>query len=538
MHQSGNSIHNANLQEFLDSAANAADLGQRQFFTPPNLAAVLTLPLAETHRELLADLHVGSGRLLRAAGATRGLGLDIDARVTRSLEVPDTAEWWKVLQADLTHWYPLACEADLSLPYIAINPPFSLKWHANRLAALRDSSIDAVAATAAAHPQTIDSTLASFLIALDRLHAWGEGFMVCNAATARRLIGDPEAPDPPALLRHVFLWLEIPNVAYENINTAFDTAVLYFSRSHGTHPDAAPRHVRAAAATPDAVRAALATRDNLQANRGRGFRYSYEMRPNGVLEKWNAVAGEYAARHRGRTPEWNIRLDERGRIRTYLTPFQETSVKLDRRLIQRLHSLDKQTPMGLCVTSTSRTALREAAQCGVWHIHPDVRLAIDRAVNEYEAEGAPFYRPNATQSLGWVDEHAALECSAPGIGSCRPGRPYPIQTALENTTWKTEKINLAGDRESVEYTGKELVVTLADEDEVSHHFHVRRDDAAIAPDTDREGRVTARHWHIADLIAHFVIPEVKDITDLRPEAYRSNLAALDRIEARVAARCA
>ena len=49
MKQSGNTIHNANLQEFLDSAANAADYGQRQFFTPPDLAAALCRPLASGH---------------------------------------------------------------------------------------------------------------------------------------------------------------------------------------------------------------------------------------------------------------------------------------------------------------------------------------------------------------------------------------------------------------------------------------------------------------------------------------------------------
>ena len=40
MKQSGNKIQNANLQEFLDSATNAAEQGQRQFYTPDRKSVV------------------------------------------------------------------------------------------------------------------------------------------------------------------------------------------------------------------------------------------------------------------------------------------------------------------------------------------------------------------------------------------------------------------------------------------------------------------------------------------------------------------
>ncbi len=219
MKQSGNTTQNANLQEFLDSAVNAAELGQRQFFTPPGIAAALFRPLPGIRKQLITDLHFGSGALARASGAIHALGLDIDARVTGELDEPADAKW-QVEQADLTHWYPIAVEADLQFPFITINPPFSLRWYADRLTALRESQVKEVAKAASKYGEHIDSTLASFLIALDRLLPLGEGFMVCNANTARRFLGEPYGPagDAPhtSLLKHVWLWLDIPGKIFEN----------------------------------------------------------------------------------------------------------------------------------------------------------------------------------------------------------------------------------------------------------------------------------------------------------------------------------
>ena len=238
MHQSGNTTQNANLQEFLDSAANAAEFGQRQFYTPPSIAAALFRPLPALRKHCICDLHFGDGSLAKASGSTLALGLDIDARVKNELKPPTDAAW-HVEQADLTRFYGIAAEAGLQFPFITINPPFSLRWYSDRLTALRDSHIDEVAAAAAAHPEQIDSTLASFLIALDLLLPYGEGFMVCNALTARRLFGQPDGPtgktraQHPDLMKYLYLWLEIPGRIFENQATDFPTAVLYFSRSHG-----------------------------------------------------------------------------------------------------------------------------------------------------------------------------------------------------------------------------------------------------------------------------------------------------------------
>jgi hypothetical protein len=530
MHHSGNSIHPASLQEFLDSAANAAEYGQRQFFTPPNLAAALCRPLPAGHKELVMDFQFGSGALAFAAASRHAIGLDIDIR-SKDITPPEGGEW-HVEQADITRWYPLAAEAGFTAPFILINPPFSLRWYSDRLAPLRQSAIPEVAAAAAAHPNQIDSTLASFLIALDLLSAEGEGFMVCNASTARRFFGDPNNfADKNPLRKFIWLWLDIPGAKFDGLTSEIDFAVLYFSRSHSHYAQGNPLYLESPAAHPEAVANTLFSESVFHAHKGSRIRFDHEARPKNTIERFHTVTREYHQRHCGSKPDWNIQLDAHGRIHTYLTPFQNCSKTLSRTLIAKLQAIDGQTPIQLCVTATSRTALREAMQCGVWRIHPEVETAIDAALAGFDKHGAPFYRPSSTQALGWVDELGELECLAPGIGTCGPGDRCPIETRIEKTTWKGDKINLAGEKEELAFNGEELLVIMSDPDGSKHHFHVRRDEENHADEIDpATNKVKTRHWPLATLIEHFKIPIPKDITSLRPDDYQRYLDHLGEIE--------
>ncbi len=578
MKQKGNTIGNSNLQEFLDSAANAADYGQRQFYTPPGIADALFRPLPALAKELVTDLHFGSGALARASGAKIALGLDIDSRVTGELETPENAEW-HVAPADLTQWYGVAHEAGLQFPYLAINPPFSLRWYSDRLTGLLDSTLPEVVRAYNEHRKDhIDSTLASFLIALDRMLPNGEGFMVCNAATARRFFGNPQEnpskinhethdeehegntdfvplrdfrgslPSPnggkhPELRKFVWLWLEIPGKIFDNQQTEFDTAVLYFSRSHGAasshQKSTTDNHqssilfLKSPAADTRAIEQTLMVPEVFTAHNGTRFKYPHEFSPHNVIQRFHTVNREYAERFRGTRPSWNISIDDKGRLKTYLTPFQHVSRRIPPALAQKLHELNGQTPVALCVTATTRTALREATECGIWRIHPAVHTAIAAAMADFDSQGAPFFTPSSIQALGWVDEFSTLSCQQPGIGSAMPGDACPIACSVEPTTWKGQRINLAGEGEDLEFHGKELLVKLTDPAGTAHHFHVRRDEAAQAPELNDQGRITAIHWHIADLITHFIIPTPRDITQLQPQRYQANLAMMDQLEARV-----
>ena len=190
----GQRLDGFNLQAVLDAGTNGADKGRQQFFTPPDVARALTAMLPRS-RACFVDLAMGAGSLLLGANAAENIGVDIDPRCARK---PDNAPGrWHTATADLTSLYPLLEEVNWQFDLCGLNPPFSVRWHKDRLTALSKSDCAAVARTfQRAGGDTIDSTLAMFLIALDRMTRAGEGYLICNESTAKRFFGDPDDPAP------------------------------------------------------------------------------------------------------------------------------------------------------------------------------------------------------------------------------------------------------------------------------------------------------------------------------------------------------
>lgn len=529
MKQQGNSINPGNIQHFADSAKNAIQLGQRQFFTPPPFAAALCSVFKNSIAEIATDFMAGSGHLLTACKRARLCGFDVDER-SAALAIPKSS----IYQADVTRWYPLASQADLKHDLLLLNPPFSLQWYLDRLAPLAASAVPGVKEAwqdARAKGEAIDSTLGTLLIALDLLSLYGEGMMICNADSARRLIGDPESETPAALLRNVWCWLDVPGAIYENQQSAFPTAVLYFSSSHGlgTRNGERPLYLHAPSADPATVERTLATAISARpfAFRGRSITSEYQKQDwDEFAPVWNAVRDEYAQLYHGAKPEYNLMLGPGGRIRTHLDPFRRAAYQHNRALLMAFQSMNGETPAALVVQQVSRAALKHATTSGTWRVQPELCAAVDAAIAAYESVRAPFYTPSPIQSLGWLDEESEIQCSKDGIPGFKSGRSYPLRTWIEETKWKDKRVNLAGDDEDLELTGNELVVALCDDDDNEHQFHVRRD--KNLPPTDRSG--TTHHLAQA-LVDHFAIPIPRDVAQVNPKAYQENLHKLDMLEA-------
>jgi hypothetical protein len=561
MHQQGNSINPGNIQHFADSAKNAIQLGQRQFFTPPDLAAVLCSVFKPTCAAIATDLMAGDLALLKAAKRAHSCGIDVDERITT---LPTRSA---VFQADVTRFYPLAEAAGLKHDLLLLNPPFSLQWWLSRLAPLAMSTAvgvkDAYAA-ALAKGDTIDSTLGTFLIALDSLSSYGEGLMICNGNTARRLIGDPENPAGHELLENVWAWLDIPGAVFEGQASAFPTAVLYFSASHGhgCATDRGPLYMQSPSADPGTVASTLATIISARpfAHCGRAITHEYQAQKWADFSPvWNAIREEYHQLHHGAKPAFNLSLLPDGTIRTFLDPFRRAAYVHNRELLNAFRGMAGESPAGLVVQQASRSALKHAMMCGSWRVDPALVAAVDAAIAAYESVRAPFYTPNEVQSLGWLDEESLITCAKPGIPGFHPGTAYPLRTWIADTGWQEKKRNLAGDKEDVALSGRELVVELTDSDGQPHRFHYRRADADDATDEDGEGAAPASHHrqrqrgrgrqryarpqhqapdmddgrnhHIQSLIDHFTIPIPRDVAQVNPAAYQANLARLDQLQA-------
>jgi hypothetical protein len=530
--QQGNTINPGNIQHFADSAKNAIQLGQRQFFTPPDLAAALCSVFRNLSTTIASDLMVGSGHLLAASGRPFTCGIDVDSRASSLLSSVSKSS---VYQADVTRYFPLAHAARLQHDLLLLNPPFSLQWYLDRLAPLAMATApgvkEAYQAACAAGP-TMDSTLATLLIALDSLSSCGEGLLICNADTARRLIGDPEGKSSTphsALLQNIWCWLDIPGAIYQDQQSPFPTAVLYFSASHGRGcpPDRLPLYLHAQSADPATVERTLATALSVRALSfcGRSILSSHQAQDwDRFKPLWNAVRSEYHQLHHGAAPDYNLMLGENGRIRTHLDPFRREAYVHNRDLLTAFQAMSGETPAALVVQQASRSALKHAMASGAWRVEPALSAAVEAAITAYEAVRAPFYTPGEVPSLGWLDEENEILCERSGIPGFRPGSAYPLRTWIEQTSWQDTRTNLAGDPEKLSLTGKELVIELLDDSQAPHHFHVRRDDAKPLS----EGRI--QHHYIQSLVDHFKIPMPRDVAQVNPAIYQLNLTRLAALE--------
>lgn len=535
MKQLGNKLDGQSLQPFLDSADNAAAMGQRQFFTPPGLAKALFLPLSRLNVQACVDLQHGNSTLLDASGAEHRLGIDIDARFNTGLSR---------YQADTTRWYPLAMQAGFRADLITLNPPFSLTWYADRLGDLATSTLPGIshafrdATNRAGH---IDSTAATLLMALTLLSDAGEGFMVCNASTARRLLGDPGSSilDPSAPLstvrRYVWTWLEIPGAIYEGQHHVFDTAVLYFSASHGraTTSDAAPFFLTAPSADPGTVQTTLAPvlASRSLFRRGRSVTASHESSSERTVATWKAIRDEIRRTEDPNKSGWNIWLHPDGTIARDLTTFQRLSI--DTRIIEMLNDLEGKHPAALVIQKPTRMALQEAVNSGIWRVHPAVTAAVRDAIARYHSVRAPFYPPNPVKSLGYLDEESAITCSKEGIPGIHVGDTCELRTWIEDTAWAGERLSLTGKKEELAYKGRELVVEIKGNDGTLHQFHYRRDEDLPETEKNEQTGTTTRHYPIEALTDHFEIPVPTDIAQLHPQEFQAFTAHLHLIEDRI-----
>src|ERR1051325_7934122 len=249
------------LQPVLESATNAAQKGQAQFFTPLSLAQRLAEDLP-AHRPTLCDLSCGAGHLLHGCAneSTRNLlGCDVDT--CRGQRVEGARQCVERITGDLTLIFPLLCEIGWHGDLFVLNPPWDLHWHRERLQALGQSEVAAVReAFAGLDPRlsatAIDSGAATLMMALDRCTWRGEGLMLWNNATLRRLVLDPGAPHA-ALKRHLWLVrlidgnpclsrpkavapytrkLALDQTSTSKSENSFQIAAVYFALDHDTGP--------------------------------------------------------------------------------------------------------------------------------------------------------------------------------------------------------------------------------------------------------------------------------------------------------------
>ena len=528
-------ISGRNLQEHLDSARNAGSKGQAQWPTPTMWGRALACALPG-FRPCIAALTCGTGQLLAgiAAPSTREqLGCDIEA-----VDAPGTA----FINADLTRLYPLLKAVNWQADLFALNPPWDLHWYRDRLAGLDKSICPAVGAAFAAHDgrttrDTIDSTVATLCIALDRSSPFGEGLLIANEATLQRQILGPGAPHA-ALVAHIWAHLVIEGNICESKDQSgsdFKTGVIYFARTHAS----GCRLERYIQAGPDAVdrgRHAVTEfqRERITRRRGASIRNFTGAYTETTAKLWQACADEWALQTEAtaRTrPQWNIYLQPDGTIATALSLYDVNSGRVNPSEAARLHSLNGRHPMSLVLQRAERRELERAALGGIFRVAPAVQDAVRQAISEYHAERSPLYPLKPIQRLGYLDENDDILCLKDIGHRYLAGHRYKLRTETVSLKRAGEKMNLQGELDAVEWSGSELAIFIAGESGDEYLFMdewLRSRDVVLS--IQKEGEPSPIAHTLQQLVDHFEIPEVPDISVTRPAEYERNLSLLAQIE--------
>ncbi len=490
------SLRADNLGAVLRSAKNAARLGTQQFETPSGMAEALMLPLTAC-RPFITDLQCGHGSLLAAAvnESTRDVfGVDIDptASVRPSRKLPSC-----LIHEDLNLVTPLLREVGWKSDLMVLNPPFSLQWPDG------------------------DSTLVTWRLTHEFLTATGEGMMICNAATARRLI----LPTPEA--RRIWLHVLSPNF-FPGTDPSMELAVLYFAADHHPEPSETPLQFRLLDTDPGHAREALAQFTNARRRlvRGDTLRHLYDATDHS--KQFRAVAAEVRRRqaeHLAGRDGWNIRLQPDGRLDVWLTPFQHFSAKVPRALAEELQSLHQKHPASLVVQKPSRLALHRAVSGNLWRVEAAAVSAVTEAVKAYHAIRAPFSRLNPVQRLAYLDEEDTIRCTFT-TGHFSEGRHYPITTQTFEGRKLERRRRPGRGHEEVLVSGQELAILVTDDTGRAHSFtqFPPKDDLSDErPEADS-------HHLLSDLVAWFHIPDVPDVATLHPGEYAEFMRRLLALE--------
>ena len=564
------SIAPSTVQTLFDSAANAASKGQAQWFTPVEWARVLSLPLND-YRPVIADLTCGNGRLL--IGAKSIVRHDVVTLLGCDLETPSPMPHplaTNFVTADITRFYPLLCSVDWKCDAFVLNPPWDLHWYREPLARLADSECPAVRDAFAAHDgrtprDTIDSTIATLCIALDRSSTVGEGFLIGNEATLQRLLFAKGAPHA-ALVQHIWAHIAIEgNICCSNARspgTDFQTGVIWFARGHSRGPTLNRTFANSNLRPDDKDLPGLVRRVCAQLKSDRllqrdGPCAASYLRTQNCQELWQAAKEEHE-REQGlsKLPPYNIWLDQNAHggtpaIRTHLNLFD--AVRVDKSAAAALHALNGRQPIQLVVQRSQRQALLDAVKCGSpWRVDPALELAVEAAIAEYNRVRSPLYPLPKIQRLGYLDEQDDILCCKsfgnPAGANFVAGSRYFLRSTTVATKRSGTKVNNLGLLDDVEWNGQELAFFITDQTGVERCFmegRLREENVKInlirpgskgRKDRDLEDEC-AIDFTLQQLVEHFVIPEVPDVATRLPQQYAAHRQTMQEMVRQFAGNC-
>jgi hypothetical protein len=532
-------------QETLEAARNAEDKVVSEYSTPIELAQILAGPLPQ-FREAICDLTGGRGQFIAgvADGSTTN-ALIADIQPHQAVKIPNRPAYqaieWSRITGDITKVYQLLVEAAWEGDLFTLNPPFSLHFHKERLAAFAESKVAAVrqvwdASDPQAGKDAIDSTIAVWAISLDRMTYRGEGVLIANNATLQRLVFDPGAPYS-ALAEHVWLRIVLdgnPMTKSDKDSWGNDikTGIVYYAKEHTEGPQMTLTDIPDLQAIEERVKLIPEIRFRLR--RGPSVRGSIDLDKSSA-KVWEAVRTEWNSRQKEKRTDYNVWLED-GVIKVQLSRYDERVDAVNRVMAPKrdagtLFALMGQTPMALVTQVNTRSTLLRIAKGDIWRVHPDMAVEVDKCIAEYNAIRAPLYPLPDTQRIGFIDEEKFITCKKDMGETFLAGKSYALTSQTVLVERGVTKPNAAGEPEDILLSGQELLLGITGEDGKEYLFidpRHKRNDITI---TRVGGSLRINpDYTLQHLLDHFKIPEVPDVSQTNADLFEANKMRLEEIQ--------
>jgi hypothetical protein len=153
-------------------------------------------------------------------------------------------------------------------------------------------------------------------------------------------------------------------------------------------------------------------------------------------------------------------------------------------------------------------------------VHPKLAETIEALLRSRLRRTAPLTELTEMQRIAWIDECTHLHCHTPLGTAFSAGQPYRVKCLDIPTATIVDRQTLAGTKEEVLVTGRELLITIIDNHKRTHGFS----------HTPIPGDITLHQLHHTEtLVSYFTIPEARDITKIYPATYLKHIQTLSSL---------
>lgn len=487
--ESRSSMQADSLQEIIDASVSAkhATLGYGQQYTTPEHIAKFLATLLPSRYVPVFDPQCANGNLVTSVCPYNygRFGFEIDNRFESKTDgitriIGNCVKIWKAFD-DL---YP-----DLKFPCQVANPPFGIRWKLD-------------------NGTTVDSTEYTWRQIIGRAPLNGCGYFIANYKTIEHLKIDQH---PWVYLYQKFpagLWkncdVEIGVVHWINGGRPDKRTLIYSTLDYSEHGDEAysVRHFfERSSESPECNRSEM-------------------------MEAWNTVR-TVMDEERVKRPPYNIWLNEKGMLKTYLSTRIQIQRKLTREDVLRISKVNDCHPLSLTTDRETRKLLNELVTCGLYQIEPKAKQAIDDALKEVAELACPILPVTLFELTAYADEQDVLVCKASGGLPYTPGKKYELTTATYSFTEKFQRDKVHYDEQNQRtYTSKHEC-SLSGQD---RYIQIKDDHGNFRRFMDKPTKGNAYQHEESMLWSIFEKPVVGTVADVAPDKVKKNLEILKTCE--------